>query len=187
MIAPMLIAALAAPAGAHLEVLDAKTDARCIAQSFDRARVLGSGRVAVRYHGNRCEGWAWVRVRVTVERLAAAHALKAGDALDGAIQKVDTELRPGDDALQTLPQGARAAIDIPVGAIITADRVRLGPAPGASIEVLIQAGAIAVQQSATIVGCPRHEAAVCAALPSGKRVSGRIEDGLLHVDFGGVQ
>lgn len=187
MIASLLIAALAAPAGAHLEVLDAKYDARCQAKSFEPARVLGSGRVALRYHGKNCDAWAWVRVRVTTEKLAAVHALKAGDALEGALQKIDAELRPGEDLFDTLPRGAKAAIDIPAGAIITADRVRVGPAPGASIEVLIQAGAIAVQQRATVVGCSTHADVVCAALPSGKRVSGRIEDGLLHVALGGVQ
>jgi hypothetical protein len=186
MIAPMLIAALAAPPGSHLEVLEAKYEPRCQAQSYEPARVLGSGRVAVRYHGTHCEGWAWVRVKVTVSKLAAAHALKTGEMLEGATQQIDAELRPGDEALAALPQGARAASDIPAGAIITADRVRVGPPPGASIEVLIQAGAIAVQQSATIVGCSKHGGEVCAALPSGKRVSGRLEQGLLVVDFGGA-
>jgi hypothetical protein len=128
-----------------------------------------------------------VKVKVSVQRLAAAHAIKAGDALEGAIHAIDTDLRPGDEAIDALPEGARAASDIPAGAIITADRVRIGPAPGASIEVLMQAGAIAVQQSATVVTCARHATSVCAALPSGKRVSGRIADGRLVVEFGGAQ
>ena len=186
MISALLIAALAAPADARVEVLDAKYEPRCNAERFESARVLGSGRVAVRYHGRHCEAWAWLKVRVTVQRLAASKALKAGELLEGATQTISSDLRPGDDGLAAIPEGARAAIDIPAGAVLTPDRVRVGPAPGASIEVLIQAGAIAVEQGGTIVSCPKHGEKVCAALPSGRRVSGRLDDGRLLVELGGA-
>jgi len=117
----------------------------------------------VRYHGKHCEAWAWVKLKVTVQRLAARKALKAGDLLDGATQTISTDLRPGDDGLETIPEGARAASDVPAGAVLTADRVRIGPAPGASIEVLIQAGALAIEQA------PRWSAAPSAASRSVRR------------------
>jgi hypothetical protein len=186
MISALLIAALAVPADAHLDVLDAKYEPKCVAQRFEPSRVLGSGRVAVRYHGNHCEGWAWVKLKVTVQRLAARKALKAGDLIDGATELVSSDLRPGDDGLETIPQGARAASDIPAGAMLTADRVRIGPAPGASIEVLIQAGAIAVEESGTVVRCSGRGEKVCASLPTGRRVSGHLDDGRLLVDFRGA-
>jgi hypothetical protein len=56
-----------------------------------------------------------------------------------------------------------------------------GPRAGTSIKIVVRAGALSVEQVGRIVPCTRD--AVCAVLPSGKHVEGRVEDGRLIVEL----
>jgi len=118
-----------------------------------------------------------VKLKVTVQRLAARKRSRPATLLDGATQTISTDLRPGDDGLETIPEGARAASDVPAGA--SADGRPRSHRAGARRQHrgVIQAGALAIEQSATVVSCSKRGVAVCASLPTGRRVSGHLDDG----------
>jgi hypothetical protein len=56
-----------------------------------------------------------------------------------------------------------------------------GPRAGTSVRIVVRTGALTVEQLGRIVPCSRD--AVCAVLPSGRHVEGRLEDGRLIVDL----
>ncbi|HVR61599.1 MAG TPA: SAF domain-containing protein [Polyangia bacterium] len=149
--------------------------------------VDGSGRVAIkvigtRAGGARCEAWSWVRVRVVADVAVTRRALRAGDALAGAVVTETRELVPGrppaDPATLT---GAVAAHALPAGAVVEADAATVATArPGEPVKVvLMTTNGLAIEQSGHAVPCVRGRS--CAVLPSGKHVEGDLIDGRILV------
>ncbi len=58
--------------------------------------------------------------------------------------------------------------------------MRLGPAPGEAVTIVIQLGSLRVEQPGRAVPCARGRA--CALTPTGKRVEGTWRDDRLYVD-----
>jgi hypothetical protein len=56
-----------------------------------------------------------------------------------------------------------------------------GPRAGTPVKIVVRVGALSVEQLGRIVPCTRD--AICAVLPSGKHVEGRLEDGRLVVEL----
>jgi hypothetical protein len=183
-----LTAALALP-GARVELLELKPAAivGCEAREAATSKpVDSSGKVALRFIGTNadgaaCQGWAWAEVKVLAPALTAARDVADGAPLDAAsFTPGAEEARPGRALLTVIPEGATAARALRAGTVLEPQHVRLGPPPGGAIVVLVREGALEVEQPGRATACARGK--VCAILPSGRRVEGRIEQGRLVVD-----
>lgn len=142
--------------------------------------VRGSGRIAVRVHGAGCEGWGWAQVRVFADALILEAAVSEGEPIAGKVRREAREIRPGQRPLAALPPGAVAARSLPAGRMLEARHVRApGAAAGEAIRVRLRSGALRIEQTGRVIPCPGD--AVCARLPSGARVEGRLVDGALEV------
>ena len=176
------------PAGARAEVDEVRTTAGrdCAAASWEALRsVSASGSAPLRFTGQtaagaRCEGFAWVRVRVTAPSAVTTRALRQGELLEGAVTVAPHEVLPGRHALAAAPAGAAAARALPAGTVLDESAVRIGPATGEAVTVLVRVGSLSVEQPGRAVPCLRGRS--CALLPSGRRVEGRFEDGRLLVE-----
>lgn len=181
------VAAATAP-GLRAEVLEYRpaVETGCAPERAEALReVAASGQVALRVEGRdaggaRCEGWGWARVRAVAPALRATRAVRAGEALAGAVSLGEAEVIAGRRALAELPEGAVAARPLSAGAPVESGALRTGPTPGAALTVVVRAGALAVAQPGRAVACGRERA--CAVLPSGRRVEGRLQDGALWVE-----
>lgn len=184
------VAAALAVHGARAEVgeVRATAGASCPADRVEVLRpVAGSGEVPVRFTGTdpagrACQGFGWVRVRVTTPGLVASRLVKSGEPLEDAVAPGEVELRTGRPApLEALPAGARAARTLAAGAPVLPDDVRTGPAPGEPITVLVRlSGGLEITQTGRTLPCARGHA--CALLPGGRRVEGRLEGGHLLLE-----
>jgi hypothetical protein len=160
--------------------------AGCEARRYEALRqVRASGDVPVRVdgadaRGGACEGFGWAKVRAYGPALVTTRAVRAGDPLAGAVAPAEAEVARGRPLVATLPDGAVAARDLPAGARLEPAALRGGPAPGAAVTVLFRAGALEVTRPGRAVPCLRGRA--CALLPSGRRVEGRLEGGLVVVE-----
>jgi hypothetical protein len=181
-------AVAAAAQGVRPEVLDWRPAlaSGCAARRYEALRqVRASGEVPVRIDGTdargaACEGWGWARVRAWGPALVTARAVRSGEPLAPAVALGEAEISPGKPPVSTLPDGAVAARDLPAGARLQPGAVRGGPPPGSPVTVLVRTGAITVARPGRAVPCPPGRA--CALLPSGRRVEGRLEDGLVVVE-----
>jgi hypothetical protein len=181
-------AVAAAAQGVRAEVVDWRPAlaSGCAAQRYEALRqVRASGDVPLRIDGTdargaACEGWGWARVRAFGPVLVLARAVRAGEPLAPAVVTAEAELAPGRPLVSTLPGGATAARDLPAGARLQPGAVRGGPPPGSPVTVLVRTGAITVARPGRAVPCPPGRA--CALLPSGRRVEGRLEDGLVVLE-----
>lgn len=150
-----------------------------------RQPLTGSGRLALQVpgssNGHACEAWIWARVHVFAPVPVALKAVHAGGALEGAWALQEREIRPGFSAWAGGESAdAQADRSLAAGQIIGEDMVRrAGLAPGQPVKVLLLAGAVAVEESGTVVPCGRTKA--CAVLPSGRHLEGTWEDGRLVV------
>jgi len=146
----------------------------------------GSGRVAVKLMGTRgdaepCEVWAWVSMRVWAKVPVTQRAVRAGEPLASAITFAEREIRAGHLPADIGP-GAVADRWLAAGRIVDSDLVRAaGPATGQTVKVVIQAGALVIEESGRVVPCVRGRA--CAVLPSGRRLEGDMNDGRLMVSL----
>jgi hypothetical protein len=182
-----LAGALAVP-GARVELDGVRTTigAGCAAEAWESMKpVEASGSAALRFSGRsasgaECQGYAWGKVRVLAPTVVTARELRQGDRLDGALATEEREVLPGRRTLDAAPAGATAARRLAAGAVLDEASIRQGPAPGGPVVVVIRAGALSVEQSGRAVPCVRGR--VCAVLPSGRRVEGRLEDGRLLVE-----
>ncbi|GEJ59182.1 hypothetical protein [Anaeromyxobacter diazotrophicus] len=180
-----LQAALGLPgARAELHALEGAPPGCAVARAEVPRPVLASGRAAVHLFGadaggRPCEAWAWARVRVTAPALVTSRDAAAGAPLEGAVETVRREVLPGRRPLFALPEGARAARALPAAAGLEEGDVRVGPAPGAEVAVLLRAGALAVEQRGTALPCRAGRA--CALLPSGRRVEGPWHGGRIEL------
>lgn len=181
-------AALAAPiARAELTGLRGATPRGCAAQSWSAPRpVASSGPVALRFEGRgpggaRCEGWAWADVKVYAPALRLTRDVRSGERLEGAVEAVELEVTQGRSALGSLPSGAVASRELRAGAALAGSDLRVGPAPGDPVTLLVRSGGVELSLPARALGCGR--AAGCAALlPGGRRVEGRWDGARIAVE-----
>jgi hypothetical protein len=180
---PAVLSALQAslPAGAHVEVLGYRGGACEPVTAELRTPFAASGTATVRIAGAGCAGWAFVEARVTAEALVLTRDVRAGEALEGAVEPAMREVRAGHTLLATLTPGAIASHHLRRGEAVESGSLRdEGPAPGQPVRVVLRIGAIALEQPGRALPCVRGRA--CALLPSGKRVEGRLEGGVLLVE-----
>ncbi len=162
-----------------------KVQPGCRAEYAEIGRPLeGSGRVAVKLTGQLvggapCTGWAWATVRVFAPVLVATRALRQGESLDAATERVEREIPAGRKVLASA-SGVTTARAIVRGAVIEAAFTRsTGPQAGAPIKVVVALGSVQVEQTGRWAACGKDRA--CAVLPSGKHVEGTLVDGRLLV------
>jgi hypothetical protein len=171
-----LEAELAVP-GARLQVTDWRGP-RCRGD-YRPTPFEASGRVPVRVRGPGCNEWGWATVRVLVDAAVLGRTVRGGDSLDGAWTLRPVEVLRGRPMLATIPPGATARRQLRGGEPVAPESIRTGLAPGTPVTVRVALGGIVVEQPGTVVPCPGPSA--CAVLPSGRRVAGLIEDGVLRV------
>lgn len=173
--------------GARLELVSFTPHGACEAQEAEVAQpISASGTVAVRLLGRSpggrpCAGAGFAQVRLFGPAWIAVRTLAVGQPLEGAAQQADRELRAGHPPAAAIPPGAVAARPIPAGAVVEEGHL-LDPAwaPGASVRVVVRAGAVALAQEGRLVPCAAGRA--CAILPSGRRVEGRRAEGELLLE-----
>jgi len=189
MVRTALERALAVP-GARLEVLSVQApgDTSCAAESAEAlGMVRGSGKATVRLTGRRasgagCASAVFAAVRVTAPAWVLTRTVRTGEPLAGAAQLEEREVRPGHLPVAALSPEARVARPLPGGTVLEPEHLApAGPAPGAEVEVVVNARGLVLQQSARAVPCSRGRA--CALLPSGTRVEGSWIDGHLLVEI----
>jgi hypothetical protein len=181
-------AVAAAAQGVRAEVVDWRPtlSSGCAARRYEALRqVRASGDVPIRIGGTdargaACEGWGWAKVRAFGPALVLARAVRAGEPLAPAVATAEAEVSPGKPVVAALPDGAVAARDLAAGVRLQPGAVREGPPPGSPVTVLVRSGAIRVARPGRAIPCPPGRA--CALLPSGRRVEGRLEDGLVVVE-----
>ncbi|BDG08006.1 hypothetical protein [Anaeromyxobacter paludicola] len=142
--------------------------------------LAASGRVALHFRGPGCDAWSWAEARVYAPALELTRDVRAGEPLAGATRLREQEVLPGRRPLAALPEGATAAGPAAAGAPVEAALVRLGPAPGEPLTVVVRLGALALEQPGRAVPCAPGRA--CALLPSGRRVEGPIVGGKLLLE-----
>jgi hypothetical protein len=163
-----------APDGARVEV-EGFTSPACPGARYEPQPVEGSGRVAVRVTGRGCAAWGWATVRVLATQVVLTRDVEAGAPVEGAVRLEEREWRRGLPLAPAL-EGANAARRLRAGTVLRELDVRFGPPPGTPVTVRVVVKAISVEQRGTIVPCGQQ---ICATLPSGKRVSGSLSDGVL--------
>ena len=170
----------AAPPGAHVEVTAYRATRPCEPQQAEvRGRVDGSGTIALRVAGSGCSGWAFADSHVTVKVMVADKPLQAGEPISASVAL--RELRRGHETLIEVPEGAVAARAIARGEVIEPASIREpGLEPGQPVRVIVREGGLQLEQAGRALPCPRGRA--CALLPSGKRVEGRYDGGVLLVE-----
>ena len=184
-----LLASLA-PAGARVAVVSmAKPlpDGCALARVQADRRLAASGRYQVRLSGsdagaNGCELRTWLRVKVVAAVRVAARDLKAGESLEPSSTSLeDREIVSGHEPLTDVPEGSVLARGLSAGAVVETSHLRPpGPGMGDPLTVMVQAGPVSIVQQGRAVPCVSRR--VCAQLPSGKRVEGRLVDGRLLVE-----
>ena len=147
--------------------------------------IEASGRLAVKVsgrgsRGGHCDNWLWVRVRVVAPVAVATRALRAGDALEGAYDTEERELRSGHTPAvigsSSVAARAVAAGQILDGAVVGEPTLRLGQ----MVKVVVVSGALMIEQTGRGAPCLRGRS--CAVLASGKQVEGELVDGRLVVE-----
>jgi hypothetical protein len=150
------------------------------------APIEASGRVAVRIRGATCDQWGWATVLVTGLGAIATRDVRLGEALTGAYEFAEVEVRRGGAPVRSIDPSATSLRALRKGQAVSSESFRVGPPPGAEVTVRATAGAIVVEQKATITPCTGGR--VCASLPNGRRVTGVMHEGVLeltHDDLGG--
>jgi hypothetical protein len=146
--------------------------------------IEATGRLAVKVgghaaHGGRCDVWIWVRVRVVATVAVATRALRAGDALDGAYDTEERELRAGRAPVvigsASVATRALAAGQMLDATVVGEPTVR----PGDVVKVVVMSGALVIEQTGRGARCAHGHS--CAVLASGKQVEGDLVDGRLVV------
>ncbi len=147
-----------------------------------------SGRAAIRVSGvandgQPCKAFASVDVLVTAETWVASQPIREGAPLEGAVQRVRREVKPGEPPLTELPAGAVTNRSLSAGQRLEASMIKIpGLTPGASIRVRVEAGALALEQQGRVVPCDsRANGMTCALVGQNKKVEGVALDGVLHV------
>ena len=192
--------ALSVP-GARVELLglrDASPRACApLAWSAPRA-IVASGPVALRFEGGtgqegkagagaRCQGWAWADVKVYATALRLTRDVRSGQDLAGLVEAAEVEVSQGRRTLSALPGGAAAARALRAGTLLSAPDVRVGPAPGDPVTVLVRSGALELSLPGRAMACRDSlggapGSCVAALLPGGRRVEGRWDGAHIAVE-----
>ncbi len=189
-VAAALALAVALPGG-EVRGTNYRQVSRCtVATAELTTPLVSSGRAALKVSGTALDGrpcsvYAFVDVRVTAEALVATRPIREGAPLEGAVRLVRHELIGAEDPLIDLPDGALAARSLATGQLIESDLVRLrGLNPGSPVRVLVQAGALTLEEPGRITRCPNPvtRTQACAEVDSGKHVEGTYRDGILLVE-----
>jgi len=182
-------AALVVPgARAQVEAVHLASGRGCAPSAAEALRpVSASGEAPLRFtgkgdRGQGCQAFAWARVRVLAPGLVLTRAVRAGEPLEAAVRPAEVELKAGRSGpLPSVPEGARAARALSPGSPLLSADVLSGPLPGEPVTVLVRAGGgLELSQTGRAIPCGRDRA--CALLPSGRRVEGRLEGGLLVLE-----
>ncbi len=169
----------AAPSQTQVEVTGWQAPTDCAGNDFEPARVESSGRVPVRVRGPKCEGWGWATVRVFTNALVLTKDVGTGVSIGGAYTTQRVEYRRGTEPLREVDADANAAKLLKAGTMLTPEMVRSGPPIGSALTVRVVMGGLSLEQQGTVIACRGSN--VCASLPSGKRVEGKMVSGLLLV------
>jgi hypothetical protein len=145
--------------------------------------IEASGRVPVRVRSSRCDEWAWATVKVLAPGAVLSADVRSGEPLLGRWTTAELEVRRGITPLSSVDPSATAARAMRRGQPLTPGTVRLGPSPGTPITVRVLVGGVIIEQRATVASCSNGQ--VCATLPSGRRVTGALDDGALVVSTEG--
>lgn len=172
-----------APPGSRVEV-ESWSAPPCKATRFEPRPLEGSGRVAVRAIGPGCEVWGWASVRLFTTQAIVERSVEAGARVDDAIRLEERLWTKGMSAAPRL-EGAVAARRLSPGVLLRDTDLRFGPPPGTQVPVRIVLDAISIDQRGSVVACGQRQ--VCAVLPTGKRVTGTMQDGVLIATLGGVR
>ncbi len=143
--------------------------------------VTASGRVAIHFLGPGCDAWSWATVRLFAPALVLTRAVRAGEPLAPFTRLREVEVLPGHRPLAALPEAASASVAAAAGATLEVGQLRVGPAPGEPLTVLVRLGSVMVEQPGRALACVHGRA--CAVLPSGKRVEGPVVAGKLLVEL----
>jgi len=167
--------ALAIP-GARIVPLAWSAPAGCRVRRASVPRAIdGSGRVAVKFVGNNCSGWGWVRLEIWSETAVTTRALRAGEAVESGFAMVEREVRPGRMPFVP-PVGGVAVRSLPAGTALDPRDVSMSSVvAGDPVKVVVAAGAVAIETQGRRVPCAPSRA--CAVLSTGKHVEGRMDDG----------
>ena len=167
--------ALAIP-GARIVPLAWSAPAGCRVRRASVPRAIdGSGRVAVKFVGNNCSGWGWVRLEIWSETAVTTRAMRAGEAVESGFAMVEREVRPGRMPFVT-PVGGVAVRSLPAGTALDPRDVSMSSVvAGDPVKVVVAAGAVAIETQGRRVPCAPSRA--CAVLSTGKHVEGRMDDG----------
>lgn len=143
------------------------------------APIETSGRIAVRVRGDKCDQWGWATVQVTALGAVATRDVKVGESLAGAWEVAEVEVRRGGAPVRSIDPSATTLRALRKGQAVSIESYRVGPPPGTDVTVRVTAGAIVVEQKATITPCTGGR--VCASLSNGRRVTGSMHDGVLEL------
>lgn len=167
--------ALAIP-GARIVPLAWSAPAGCRVRRASVPRAIdGSGRVAVKFVGNNCSGWGWVRLEIWSETAVTTRAMRAGEAVESGFAMVEREVRPGRMPFVP-PVGGVAVRSLPAGTALDPRDVSMSSVvAGDPVKVVVAAGAVAIETQGRRVPCAPSRA--CAVLSTGKHVEGRMDDG----------
>lgn len=132
---------------------------------------------------HHCSATAVARVRVFDTVLVTTRAVKAGEALEGAVTAQERERFDGAPVLAAadLGPGVLAAQALAPNTLLAPRHVRTsGPATGELLKVVVRISGLRLVQEARVVNC-QSASRVCARLPNGHRVEGVLRDGELEV------
>ncbi|MBM4279556.1 MAG: hypothetical protein FJ137_01945 [Deltaproteobacteria bacterium] len=145
----------------------------------------GPAVVDVEGTGDGCSARVVVDVRIEQPVLVVQRAAATGAALADVTAVELREMQSHQRAVATLPDGATARRALAPGRVLVDDDLALpGPAPGAAVKVVLQAGALRLVRTAVAMPCAgtvdrRHH---CARLPNGRQVHGVFAAGALHIE-----
>jgi hypothetical protein len=167
--------------GVSIEVLNVNPQrSACVARSVELPPLVNSGRIAVKFRGVGCAGWAWVDVRVMVQAPKLVRSVRIGEPLHDAVTLVPRERRAGYEVLSQLPMNAVARRNLGAGSWVQPSDISVGLPPGETVWVTAAVGGLVLERSGRIVSCLSKN--VCAVLPNGQRVEGRLEGDRLYVE-----
>lgn len=181
------LSASAQASGLRLEFADYRSSVApdCVLKEVALSTpIFASGRITLKVAGitpiKHCEGTASVQVRAFAPVAVSMRALNAGDSLDGAVELIEQEVARNKHPLREIPSGMTAVHPVRAGVVVDASDVRQErPQLGTSIQVVIRSGGLSIEQTGRVASCDRDQ--VCAQLPTGKRVAGRMVSGHLEV------
>jgi hypothetical protein len=143
--------------------------------------VNGSARLPVKLYGQGCSGWGWVRFEVWAPTAQTTRPVRTGELLQPALAIADREIRSGRVGIVP-PPGAVAARDLPRGIVLEPTHVAGSAlAPGENVKVILVSGGLAIETKGRAISCGSGR--ICAILPTGRHVEGRLEEGRLLVDL----